>query len=252
MSNREQIDILRLQQQEAFKRQENEKIPEEFIREYMPVVESVAKTISTGGKLPLGVVYEDLVSWGVEGLIKARKRFDASKGAQFRTYAFYRIRGEILDKIRREWTYRNPTDYQVHQEKVQQRIAEVVRATLEETKDQASDSERQQKVNDLIANSGIVYLLSIEDMENVASSHMEDPTDQLLNKIDTDQDHMILLEEVKNLDEEERKIIEMFYFREMKQKEIADELNLSRSKVCRLHTKILEKLRRRLERRIQV
>jgi RNA polymerase sigma factor (sigma-70 family) len=92
----------------------------------------------------------------------------------------------------------------------------------------------------------------MEDVDNVSINQAEDPTDMLINRIDSDQDHMILLEEVKTLEEDERKIIELFYFKEMKQKEIAEALNLSRSKVCRMHMKILEKLRRRLERRMQL
>lgn len=216
------------------------------------MVESVATTIASRGKLPPGITLEDLKSWGIEGLIKARGYYDPTKGTQFKTYAFYRIRGEMLDKIRREWAYRNPSGYRQRQEKIQQRISDLVQADLNENDNPGTNEEAQKKAYDLIANSAVVYLVSVENVEQMSTlEHSEDPTEQLLEDIDSTQDHLLLLKEVRNLTELEMKIVELFYFKDLKQKDIAEKLNLSKSKVCRMHMKILDKLRRRLESRIQ-
>ena len=225
-----------------------EKIPAEFIEEHLSIIESVASGLSVGGKLPPGIVFEDLVSWGVEGIIKARKSYDPDKGTQFTTYAYYRIRGEMLDRIRREWNYRNPSDYKLQQERIQQRIAEMTRDSVDY--DENGSGSEEEKVSHLIASSAVVYLLSLEDINIASTMHgTMDPAIEVIDEVERLQDKSDLWAEIKNLAEDEKKIIEMFYIQEMKQKDIDEKLNLSRSKVCRIHMKVLEKLRRRLQRR---
>lgn len=252
-----EVDISKLQHQEIVqkKRGDREMISEAFILEHMSVVESVASGISSGSKMPPGVTYQDLVSWGVEGLIKAKSSYKDDRGTKFKTYAFYRIRGEILDKLRREWNYRNPTDYKLQQEKIQMRIAEVAEAVLseDETGVGLTDDAREEKLNDLIANSAVVYLLSLDEIETVSLSQgTGDPAIEIIEEIDRTENHSVLWEEINSLDEDERKIVELFYVKDLKQKEIAEELSLSRSKVCRMHMKVLDKLKRRLQRRLEL
>ena len=215
----------------------------------MSIVESVASGLSAGGKLPPGVVFEDLVSWGVEGLIKARKTFDPANENQFSTYAFYHIRGEILDRVRREWNYRNPTDYKAQQQRIQQRIAEVTKDITSENTDGSSED----TVTELIANSAVVYLLSLDDINVASTVHgTMDPAIEVIDELERSQDKTTLWDEIQNLEEDEKKIVEMFYVQDLKQKEIAEKLSLSRSKVCRMHMRILEKLRRRLQKKMDL
>lgn len=250
------LDVSKLQQQELVqhKKGKQEKISEEFIVEHLPIVESVASGISGGTKIPTGVTYQDLVSWGVEGLIKAKNNYKDDRGTKFKTYAYYRIRGEILDKLRREWSYRNPSDYKLQQERIQLRIAEVAQDALEVQEDAfVQTDEREEKINDVITSSAVVYLLSLEDLDPVSESQgTGDPSIEIIDDIDRSMQHSILWEEINALSPEEKQIIELFYVKDLKQKEIADELHLSRSKVCRIHMKILDKLKRRLSRRFEV
>ncbi len=249
MTPPEKLNIHQLNSQDAKREADANKITDAFIIEYKPVVESLAASISAT-KTPPGIQFDDLVSWGIEGLIKAKKKYDPTKGTQFKTYAFYRIRGEILDMIRREWAYRNPTDYRAYQERIRERVEEVMNETVETVQnEQGTEVERAKVVHDLISNSGMVYLLSLDDIERVtATTASHDPSAEILNEIDGNREYLLLMDELKGLDEMEKQVIELFYFKNLKQKEIAEMLNLSRSKVCRLHARILEKLRRRLER----
>ena len=216
---------------------------DEFYKEHMPMVEYISSSILGMGKVPPCIEFNDLISWGVEGLIKAIKNFKGDKGAQFKTYAYYRIRGEILDKIRAEWQHRNPGDYDEYRKRIRDRVAEVALGHLE-TADQDGCSV-QESVSTLIENSGVVFMISSEDHELESDKKgTQNPEVELI-----DQSPGVLWEEIKNLSAEEQEIVDLFYVKGLKQVEIADRLNYSKSKICRLHMQVLTKLRNRLNKR---
>ncbi|NBV41152.1 sigma-70 family RNA polymerase sigma factor [bacterium] len=236
------LDITRLQQQDlASKRTGLAPLTDEFVQEHLPMIEAIASSISGKGSLPTGIEFEDLVSWGIEGLIKAHKNYKSDKGTIFKTYAYYRIRGEMYDRVRSEWQYRNPTDYSDHRRKIQERIADVVEEALAATGD-VSQKTIEERMNHLIYDSAIVCLMSLEAVEDV-----EGVPDQSFAL--AEDAHSDLWDEVGKLDDEERQIVDLFYVQGLKQKEIADKLNQSRSRVCRVHMKVLDKLKRRLSKK---
>lgn len=207
----------------------------------MPLVESIASTLVGGGKVPPGIEFDDLVNWGIEGLIKAKKNFKSDKNTAFNTYAYYRVRGEMLDKIRSEWQYRNPSDYDNYRKRVREKIADMAEQS---TKEMGGKSNAE-SLKGLIENSAMIYMLSSEDFEIVSEMKgSKNPEEEII-----DENKSILWEEVNKLPLEEKMIVELFYKQEMKQIEIADHMDYSRSKVCRLHMQILEKLRNRLTKR---
>ncbi len=207
------------------------------------MVQATASTIRSKGSLPPGIEYEDLISWGVEGLIKAKKNFKENSGSQFKTYAFYRIRGEILDKIRAEWQYRNPSDYESHRRELRKKIVEFAEEQLENM--EGDPGTLDEKLNKLINNSAMAYLMTKTDINIV--SEKEGTRNPEIEYVDKSQEE--LLEEINNLEPEEKEIIELFYFQDLKQIEIAKKLKYSKSKICRLHSHVLSKLKMRLERR---
>jgi RNA polymerase sigma factor FliA len=223
---------------------------EKFVKENYSVVEAVASTIAANGKLPPGIQYEDLLSWGVEGLIKAQKGFDGDKGAQFKTYANFRIRGEILDNIRKEWSQRSPSVYRSYQAKIKARIAEVVEGTIAA---HAEGKEAPKKrVSDLLASSAIVYMLSLDDLGvNSMAERVEDSSENFEELLETSEDVSIVWKEVSELDTDEQQLLRLFYKDEKNQKEISEIMKLSRSKVCRMHATALEKLKRRVMRQYE-
>jgi RNA polymerase sigma factor FliA len=243
MSKGKPINIARLKQKEILEQHKTENIPESFFEEHMSMVEAIASGIVSGGKVPPCIEFNDLVSWGCEGLIKAKKGFKEGKGSSFKTYAYYRVRGEMLDKVRSEWQYRNPGDYESYRKRVRQRIADVANEQLKSN--ELDGTNIQQNVHSLIENSGMVYMLSAEDVEIVSDkAGMKNPEIEQVDESDS-----VLWEEIQDLDGDERDIIDLFYTKGMKQIEIAEKLNYSRSKVCRIHMSILNKLRNRLHKR---
>ena len=231
-----------LKQQEILQDQEKNKISDEFVKDHMSIVEAIASNIVAGGKVPPGIDFGDLVSWGIEGLIKAKKNFKPEKGAQFKSYAFYRVRGEILDCIRREWQYRNPSEYTSYRKKLQEKIAELAENQLDEAeKSNAND------VNwtGFLENTSMAYLITLDEIDVVSEKEgTKNPEIEHVHE-----NRSMLLEEIDKLEADEKNIIELFYHEGLKQVDISERLNYSKSKVCRIHMQALEKLRRRLEKR---
>jgi RNA polymerase sigma factor for flagellar operon FliA len=270
VANKETVNVEALQQREKRASAKKAPISEQTVREHMPMVESIAASVAAGGNLPPSGSFCDLISWGLEGLVKAWTSFDKGKGVLFRTYSSYRVRGEILDRIRNEWRYRNPASYSEQQEKIQRRISEVARDALEsdaaepgadadadnpDKSKELSSSETYKssssRVGDLIANSAVVYLLSLDNLDSgVDVSGVKDPGDEIVEELEFARERTLLWEEIQGLNKLEKQLIHLFYIEDYNQKEIAERLNLSKSKVSRLHVKILEKLRRRLSRRM--
>jgi RNA polymerase sigma factor (sigma-70 family) len=243
MSTGKPLDINKLKQQELLEIQDAERIPDSFFDDHMSMVESLASGIVSAGKVPPCIEFNDLVSWGCEGLIKAKKGFKEGKGSSFKTYAYYRIRGEMLDKVRSEWQYRNPGDYDSYRTRIRQRITELAGEQIKT--DELDGNNIQENVHSLIENSGMVYMLSSEDCEIISDKPgMKNPEIEHVDESDS-----VLWEEIQGLDEDEREVVDLFYIKGMKQVEIAERLNYSRSKVCRIHMSILNKLRNRLHKR---
>ncbi|RAP39164.1 hypothetical protein DID80_00740 [Candidatus Marinamargulisbacteria bacterium SCGC AAA071-K20] len=232
-----------MQQQLILEEKKGQSVTDDFIKDHMPLVESLASNMIGGGKIPPGIEFNDLVNWGVEGLIKAKNNFKSDKKITFNTYAYYRVRGEMLDKVRSEWQYRNPSDYDSYRKKVRERIADMA----EQSAKLQGGKSTGENIKGLIENSAMIYMLSSDDIEIVSEMKgSKNPEVEII-----DENKTVLWEEVNKLPLEEKQIVELFYKQEMKQIEIADHLDYSRSKVCRLHMQILEKLKSRLTKRYQ-
>ncbi len=214
----------------------------------MGMIQTISSQISSKKQLPVGIENDDLISWGIEGLIKAYRNFKANKGSKFATYAYYRIRGEIFDRIREEWQYRNPTTYHEQRKQIQEKIADLLETSFE-TGTVLTPSMIEEHVQRIVADTSVSYLISLDMLEDNDQNHS--PAKQTDNSKTQVLEDSLLWDEIKQLEPEEEKIIKMFYIEGKKQKDIAEELNYSNSKICRIHTKILEKLRKKLKHRLE-
>jgi RNA polymerase sigma factor FliA len=206
-------------------------------------VEAISRTLGRTIKLPPCINIEDLKSWGLEGLIKAKEKFKPNKNCKFKTYAYYRIKGEILDGIRKEWSYRNPMGHKKFYENIEDKIADVVQSILETENEEPvalalTNKEQREKLHNLVNTSAMVYLLSMEELKETTPSK---------KNFEINYDRILLSDEINSLAADEQQIIKMFYYEGFPQSEIAQKLHLSKSKVCRIHKKILNKLRVNLE-----
>ena len=216
--------------------QENQHVSD-LLKEHKDQIKIIVKTIMKNIKIPPSMSFDDLESFGLEGLLKAIKKFDNKKGANFKTYAMIRIRGEVLDAVRKEWRYRSGgQNYKDFQDNLNRRLENFL------------DESDQSSTAKLLDCSGMMYLLSLDEHCYISdkTSHESDTKD-LSDQIEEKESMSILWNTVESLPKEEYDIIRFFYQFNMTQQEIADKLKVSQSKICRLHGKILLKLKEGLD-----
>ncbi len=199
--------------------------------------------------LPPNFTIEDIASYGVEGLIDAVEKYLPNKGARFETYAIMRIRGNIIDKIRAEdWIPRqmrrkikevNNTVESLRQKLGRPPSIDEVAVELNMEKDKVeailSDTQTVGSIYDKKGTSED----SLSVIDTIEDSKLVDPLTNLEDK-DTKKDLQIAL---KRLPERERLILILYYHENLTLKEIGDNLELSESRVCQLHSQAIMKLR---------
>ncbi|MEG1848027.1 MAG: FliA/WhiG family RNA polymerase sigma factor [Lachnospiraceae bacterium] len=222
-------------------------VREQLILEYAPLVKLVAGRLSM--YLGYNVEYEDLVSYGIFGLIDAIDKFDPKKDVKFETYASVRIRGSILDQIRKmDWI---PRAIRQKQKKIDTVIKEI-ESTEGRT---ATDEEIASKLG--IADEELLDWQSQMKITNVVSlnEYMEQgaevPIEHNRNKqfiapeesAEQSELKSLLRDSLDKLTEKERKVILLYYYEELTLKEISTVLEVSESRISQLHTKALQKMK---------
>lgn len=225
-------------------------IRDRFIIEYAPLVKIVAGKLSM--YLGYNVEYEDLVGYGIFGLIDAIDKYDVDKGNKFETYASLRIRGAILDQIRKmDWI---PRSLRQKQKKIDSAISELESATGRKPSDEEvaehlgiSDEEYmtwqgKAKVSNLVSLDEFVENAGEKSMESVKTTGKEQP-EKVAEKNEVKR---ILMETLEVLTDKEKKVILLYYYEELTLKEISAILEVSESRISQLHTKALSKMKKKL------
>ncbi|MDE6844840.1 MAG: FliA/WhiG family RNA polymerase sigma factor [Lachnospiraceae bacterium] len=233
---------------EDYAKDKSSEIREKIILEYAPLVKVVAGRLSM--YLGYNVEYEDLVSYGIFGLIDAIDKFDFLKDVKFETYASLRIRGSILDQIRKmDWI---PRTIRQKQKKIDAVIKEMeVRygrtATDEEiaeglgiTGDEYLDWQSQMKITNVVSLNE--FLEQGSEVSNEASNTRSTQFDSPEEVLERDELKKMLAEALELLTEKERKVIVLYYYEELTLKEISSILEVSESRISQLHTRALQKM----------
>lgn len=223
---------------------------EKIIIEYASLVKIVAGRLSM--YLGYNVDYDDLVGYGIFGLIDAVDKFDYSKGVKFETYASFRIRGAILDEIRKmDWIPRTlrqkqrKIDAAFHKIETEQgRLAtdEEVARELEISLEELDTWQSQTKVSNLLSLDEYLEQGSEVKMESSLSSQYETP-EKIVEKQELKE---ILIKTLETLTEKEKRVIILYYYEDLTLKEISSILEVSESRISQLHTKALQKLKLKL------
>lgn len=235
---------------ETYQKNPTPELREKLITEYAPLVKVVAGRLSM--YLGYNVEYEDLVSYGIFGLIDAIDKFDMGKDVKFETYASLRIRGAILDQIRKmDWIPRT-----IRQK--QKKIEEAVKAIETRTGRNALDEEiavelgiegaellewqSQLKVTNVVSLNEFVEQGGEPVMDARNNSQFAQPEDT----IQEEELKKVLAETMQLLTEKERRVILLYYYEDLTLKEISNILEVSESRVSQLHTKALLKMRKKM------
>ena len=221
---------------------------DELVVQHAPLVKRIAYHLLS--RLPACVQAEDLIQAGMIGLLEAGRNYDPSQGASFETYAGIRIRGAMLDEIRKgDWAPRS----------LHRRIREISQAIREiegEKGRDAKDFEVAERLNisldeyyQALQDANNHQVLSFEDlptkdtaMTEGLSANIQGPLDALMQE-DTKR---ILAQAIESLPERERLVMSLYYDEELNLRETGEVLGVSESRVCQIHSQAMLRLRARI------
>lgn len=227
-------------------------IREKLILEYSHLIKFVAGRLSI--YFGSNVEYDDLVSFGVFGLIDAIDKFDINKGVKFETYASLRIRGSIIDSIREmDWVPRSLRQKNKELEKV---YFEIENELGHAATDQEVANKLGMPLDEFYKLLNDVNLSSMVSLEEFLEQNYEIGMDMSNTCKEDNPEKYAEISEIKEilgdsigkLPDKEKTVISMYYFEELTLKEISAIMKVSESRISQLHTKAILRLRGKLAR----
>lgn len=220
----------------------------QLIEEHSTLVKRIAHHLK--GRLPASVQVDDLIQSGMIGLIEAARKYDPSKGASFETYAGIRIRGAMLDEIRKgDWAPRS-----VHRNS--RRIAEAIRFVEGQTGRDAQDHEVAKALEMTLdeyyhhlQDGAGSRLFSFEDLltqQGERENEFMGAETSPLETLHGDKFRQQLASAIAKLPEREQLVLALYYDEELNLKEIGAVLDVSESRVSQIHSQAAYRLRARL------
>jgi RNA polymerase sigma factor for flagellar operon FliA len=200
-------------------------------------------------RLPPTVLVDDLIQSGMVGLLEAASNFDSKMGASFETFAGIRIRGAMIDEIRKsDWTPRS-----VHRKS--RAVTEAIRKIENETGQDANDSDVASLLglslsdyHQILVDSSTARIHSIDALEESASdsvmpNSIESTPEESVTQIEYQKQ---LVNSIKKLPEKEQLVMSMYYDDEMNFREIGEVLEVTESRICQLHGQALLRIKAKM------
>jgi RNA polymerase sigma factor for flagellar operon FliA len=231
-----------------------------LVEENLHIVEAVVRKIAPN--LPHGVAREEIVSEGIMGLIEAAQKFDSKKGVKFEKWAEIRVRGAIIDYLRKTDIISRPSRLIIKQ--IAKTIKELQNKLGREPEDEEVAKELGMTLDEYRAELEKISCLSILSLDEVifdpeskegkklyeiiTDEHISDPMNFAVNSNLRE----IIEQALEKLDDKEREVIKMYYLDGFHMKEISKKLKVSESRVSQIHSKAILKLRAELEGKINI
>ena len=222
---------------------------DEVVTRHASLVKRIAYHLMS--RLPPSVQVDDLIQAGMIGLLEASRNYDASQGASFETYAGIRIRGAMLDEIRKsDWAPRS-----LHR-KVRQ-VTEAIREVETEKGRDAKDPEVAEKLglsldayHQILRDASGYQAFSFEELVGGGESVTEGLGDGIVGPLDAlevDEIKRAVARAIESVPERERLVMSLYYDEELNLREIGAVLNVSESRVCQIHSQALLRLKSRMK-----
>lgn len=220
---------------------------DKLILKYLPLIKYVVSRMAVTP--PQGLDFEDILSFGVFGLMDAVEKFDPDKGFVFQTYAIPRIRGAILDELRKcDWFSRSGRE---KVQKFNKAMEKVLRDKGEMTDElvmteMGVDEDEYYEIQDLASRGYITSLdeaTPLEDGEISPEANIPDERETASERLDDESDKQVLREALEELPERERQMLSLYYYEGLTLKEIGQVMGVSESRVSQIHGKGLSMLR---------
>lgn len=202
---------------------------------------------------------DDMRSAGMVGLLDAANKFDQSKNILFKTFAEHRIRGAILDEMRKlDWFSRSLRD---KHNRISRAISELELKLGRDPEEQEIAAlmdlslEQYQTLLGEVSHLGCVSLNETLDHSDEGQSFLDSLTDEKVgmqpgHRLEATELTRVIAEVLEHLSEKERLVISLYYYEELTQKEIAEVLELSEGRVSQLHSQALIKLKSKVQSRL--
>ncbi|WP_339067847.1 RNA polymerase sigma factor FliA [Teredinibacter turnerae] len=218
------------------------------VEDYVPLVKRIAHHMMA--RMPSHVLVDDLMQAGMIGLLEAAQKYDAGKGASFETYAGIRIRGAIVDEMRRgDWA---PRSVHRNARRVSEAIGNVEARLGRDARDGEIAEELQMSLDeyhDILRDSTSTRLYSLEETfeenENQFSLGAEG-LDEPAEKVQIDAMRKALAVAIEGLPEREQLVLSLYYEQEMNLKEIGLVLGVSESRISQIHSQAALRLKAKL------
>ncbi|MCF7913646.1 MAG: RNA polymerase sigma factor WhiG [Spirochaetaceae bacterium] len=239
---------------ELYRKNQDPKIRDMFVKQYAPLVKYVAGKVAVG--MPHNVDFDDLVGFGVFGLIDAINKYDPDKHVKFKTYAVTRIRGAIFDELRSiDWV---PRSVRQKSREIEDTVHRLEASLGRSATDKEIAAELGMSESDFQKTMMKISGTSILSLNDVWYSSEENDSISIVDSIESPQslnpDTIVEKEEIKRvivqaideLPEKEKKVLVLYYYEDLTLKEIGKVLEVTESRISQLHTKAIIRLRSKL------
>ncbi len=228
-----------------YKEHNSKEAKDALIVQYVALVKIIAGRLYSSYNAH--VEFDDLLGYGIIGLIDAVEKFDHKKQIKFETYANIRIRGAIIDQIRHmDWI---PRSTRQKYKRVEEAIAKLQKQYGSELTDEHIAAELEVSMEEYSKMIGEVTTYSIVSLEEKLedNSNFDVPSESIEFQPEAQyadrEVKRILAETIEHLPEKEKKVMQLYYYSELTYKEIAFILEISESRVSQIHTKAIAKLK---------
>jgi len=240
-----------------YKKTKDQAVRDRLILTYAPLVKYVAGRLGSG--LPAHVDENDLVSYGLLGLIGAIERFDPDRDIKFETYAIARIKGSIIDELRAmDWV---PRSVRSRARDIERAIAELERKLMRAPTDEEIAEKlglTTDELDDSLSEIGRSSIAALDELWTISSGSGGGDQVALIDTIEDTQGpepqselaqtelKEALGEAIARLPEREKLVVTLYYYEELTLREIGEVLGVTESRVSQLHTKAILRLKARL------
>ncbi|MSP73436.1 MAG: FliA/WhiG family RNA polymerase sigma factor [Myxococcales bacterium] len=238
---------------QTYARNQKNKLQEELIRKYAPLVKRVAYRLIH--RVPPSVDLDDLMSVGTIGLIHAIDNFDAAKGTKFEAYAEFRIKGAMLDELRSYDFMSRAARGKVNKvEKARQKL-EAIHGRMPTTKELAEETGLiVEEIEECLAQNSKMAFLTMDDLSAIATETTEVPWELLTQSAPEDPFGHAFFNELREqvvlaleaMPERLKLVMSLYYYNELNFKEIGRVIDLTESRISQLHSEAILFLKKRL------
>jgi RNA polymerase sigma factor for flagellar operon FliA len=230
---------------------------ERIIEEFLPIIKHLAFKVSRG--FDDDGITEDLISSGVLGLLEAMEKFDATRGIKLNTFAYLRIRGAMIDELRkRDWF---PRSARTKAKKLEEVIRKLEARLGRYPREEEVAAELKVDLDDyliMLKDFGSLSVLSIEDISEVSGMDREGIIRYVVEegaspeaRAEMRELEGLLGREIDRLPEKQKLVLSLYYYEDMNMKEIAEVLSITEARISQIHSQAVLSLRTFLKKKLK-